>query len=86
VLLDIHRSKQDGLSFRVFESLGKEKKIITTNTAVKNYDFYIPNNILIIDINNLILTKEFFQTKYEPLSKTILEKYYIENWVDEFLN
>lgn len=85
VLLDIHRSKQDGLSFRVFESLGKEKKIITTNKDIKNYDFYNEQNILIID-ENFEIPKSFFDSKYIPIPEMILKKYLIENWVETFLN
>ena len=42
ILLDIQQKNQLGLSFRVFESLGLEKKLITTNIDVKNYDIIMP--------------------------------------------
>ena len=71
-LLDIHRTKQDGLSFRVFESLGKEKKLITTNKDIKNYDFYNEQNILIID-ENFEIPKSFFDSKYIPIPEMILK-------------
>lgn len=86
VLLDIHRTKQDGLSFRIFESLGKEKKIITTNADIKHYDFYNSNNILVIDTNKVVIPSDFFENSYQPIPKEILEKYLLENWVNEFIN
>jgi DNA-binding NtrC family response regulator len=38
----------------VLESLGLEKKLITTNAEIIHYDFYNPNNILVIDDENSI--------------------------------
>lgn len=85
-LLDIHRTKQDGLSFRVFESLGKEKKLITTNQDIKSYNFYNPNNIFVIEGENFEIPKDFFVSNYIPIPNMILKKYLIENWVEEFIN
>jgi hypothetical protein len=85
ILLDIHREGQNGLSFRVFESIGNKKKLITTNNDIKNYDFYNPNNILIIDSKNIILPKSFFEKKYEPIPNAIYRKYLIENWTKTIL-
>lgn len=81
VLLDINRKNQYGLTFRVFESLGLEKKLITTNTDIANYDFYNPNNILIIDENNPNIPISFFKTKYESIPENILSKYTLEGWI-----
>lgn len=86
ILLDIHREKQSGLSFRVFESLGLQKKLITTNQDIKTYDFYNPNNILVIDSKNLTLSKLFFETDYEEVPSNVLNKYFIENWIEEIIN
>lgn len=86
VLLDIHREGQNGLSFRVFESLGNRKKLITTNKDIVNYDFYNPNNILVIDKDNLDIPLSFFQHKYEDLPYKIYNKYTIDSWVRAILN
>lgn len=86
ILLDIQRKKQMGLTFRIFESLGLQKKLITSNEDVKNYDFYNPNNILIIDVKNPVFPKSFFETPYQNIPDEILNKYLVENWVECFLN
>jgi hypothetical protein len=85
-LLDFHREKQNGLSFRVFESLGKQKKLITTNAAVKNYDFYNPNNIYIIENNEFAVNKTFFKTPYEPVPSEVYHKYTMDGWIKSVLN
>lgn len=82
VLLDINRIGQIGLTFRVFESLGLDKKLITTNSDIKNYDFYNPNNILIIDEKEPSIPEDFFKNEYEKIPDTILNKYTLEGWVN----
>lgn len=86
ILLDIHRNEQQGLSFRVFESLGFHKKLITTNTDIINYDFYNDKNIFVIDdINDINIPESFFKTPYINVSKQLINKYLIENWVNDLI-
>lgn len=85
VLLDIHRPGQNGLTFRVFESLGLEKKLITTNSEIKNYDFYNPNNILVIDEKKPVIPIDFFKNEYEKIPDSIFEKYTLQGWVDNVI-
>lgn len=85
-LLDVHRENQQGLTFRVFESLGYKKKLITTNKDIVNYDFYDANNILIIDKNNVEIPKSFFETSYKELPEEIYRKYLLKHWVNNVLD
>lgn len=85
VLLDVNRKGQIGLTFRVFESLGLHKKLITTNPDIKNYDFFNSNNILVIDENEPIIPLTFFDNKYEEIPKEILQKYTLEGWIERVL-
>lgn len=82
VILDLVRDNQIGLSFRVFEAMAFQKKLITSNKSIKNYDFYNPNNILIVDKSNLIFESPFFESNYEPLSDDIYRKYTLNSWVE----
>ena len=86
VLLDIHRENQKGLSFRVFESLGLRKKLITTNPDIKNYDFFNEKNILIIDTKNPEIPLNFINSPYEEIPEKILNKYLVSNWSAYFIN
>lgn len=86
IMLDVSRDGQDGLSFRVFESLGLKKKLITTNKDIVNYDFYDPENIFVIDnIDHIKIPTSFFETPYIDVPQNILSKYLIENWVNELV-
>lgn len=88
IIVDIHKyGVQDGLTFRVFEALGFQRKLITTNTDIINYDFYNPNNIFVIfDTNDFDIPSSFFETPYEPISQDILDEYLVKNWVKQILS
>lgn len=81
VILDIQHPNQIGLTMRTIEMIGLKKKIVTTNENIKEYDFYNPNNILIVDRENLKIDYEFFQKEYIDLDEKIYEKYSLENWL-----
>lgn len=84
-LLDVNREDQMGLTFRIFESIGLEKKLVTTNPDIVNYDFYNPNNILIIDEENPLIPISFFESDYEKLPQGIYQKYTIKGWIKNVL-
>lgn len=85
IILDIQHPKQTGLTMRTIEMLGMNKKLITTNKSIKEYNFYNPNNILIVDRKNIQISSEFISLKYEKINDNIYEKYSLENWVKEIL-
>ncbi|WP_027387528.1 glycosyltransferase family protein [Chryseobacterium gregarium] len=82
VLLDLTRENQHGLSFRVFEAMALEKKIITDNEYIKSYDFYNPNNILVLNETCTNLDRSFFESSYEKIDDAVYYKYTIENWIN----
>jgi hypothetical protein len=86
VVLDIAKPHQNGLSFRIFESIGMNKKIMTNNRSVMEYDFYNPNNIMVFDFDNLVIPKEFFQTPYQALDEAIKQKYHLRSFVKTVLS
>lgn len=82
ILLDIQKEDQQGLSFRVFEALGYDKKLITSNKDVVTYDFYNPTNILVIDKKNPIIPEDFLHTPYSPVPEEIKDKYRRDQWIN----
>ena len=85
-LLDVNRKGQKGLTFRIFESIGLEKKLITTNRDIVNYDFYNPNNILVIDEENPEIPASFFESSYQKLPSEIYNNYTINAWTATVLS
>lgn len=82
-ILDLMRDGQTGLSFRIFEAMALEKKIVTNNEKIKEYDFYNPKNILILDENLENITRDFFNTPYEKLPQEIYKKFTLGSWVEK---
>lgn len=82
VVIDIEHIKQKGLTMRTLEMLGANKKMITTNKEIINYDFYNTDNIQIIDRNNINLDKSFFEIDFKSINYDIYHKYSITKWVE----
>ncbi|PXY43699.1 hypothetical protein [Flavobacterium hydrophilum] len=85
IILDILRENQTGLSFRIFDALALDKKIITTNESIKEYDFYNPNNILVIEPDNISIPDSFLNSAYEIVPEEIYQKYTLNNWINILL-
>lgn len=87
IIIDICKPHHRGLSFRVFESIFYEKKLITNNTEIKNYDFYNSNNILIIDYEkieeNKLLISKFINTPFVKIPEQIKINYSIQSWFEK---
>lgn len=81
VLVDLQNDVHKGLSFRIFESMFFEKKLITTNTAISEYDFYCPENIFILTDDNRDDIEAFLNVPYQPVAKDIKSKYSFTNWI-----
>lgn len=86
IIVEIQRNDQIGLSFRIFEALGHSKKLITTNKDIVNYDFYNPQNILVIDENSIKIPEDFVTAPYVTIEDSILNKYKVSNWVKPIFN
>lgn len=86
IVLDIQHPKQTGLTMRTIEMIGMNKKLITTNSSIKNYDFYNPQNIAVVDRKNVVIDSKFLNILYEPLSEKLYLKYSLQSWVLEVLS
>lgn len=84
-VVDIQHPKQTGLTMRTIEMLGANKKMITTNADIKNYDFYHPNNICIVDRENVVIPTEFMASSFIEVDKKIKERYTIKYFVLDVL-
>ena len=81
IIIDIQHPNQTGLTMRAIEVLGAQKKLITTNSDIVNYDFYNPNNIFIFDRDNPNMKLDFIGSEFVPVNETIYEKYTLNNWI-----
>ena len=84
-VVDIEHPKQRGLTMRTFETMGANKKLITTNQSVRQYDFFRKENICVIDRKKPNIPVTFWDASYQPLSPDIYRKYSLAGWLDEVL-
>ena len=81
VVLDISHPGQSGLTLRTFETIGAGKKLITTNMNIKDYPFFNPHNIFLIDRDNIQLNQDFFNHEYQAIYEDLYEKCSIDGWI-----
>ncbi|OAT17846.1 hypothetical protein M979_1980 [Buttiauxella noackiae ATCC 51607] len=82
VVVDVPDKIQSGLTMRTFEALGAHKKLLTTNYNVKNYSFYLPENIK-VNLNDM--TDDFITSSYVNHGD-VTELRSIKNWVASIMN
>ncbi|MFW2851036.1 hypothetical protein ACM61V_03790 [Sphingomonas sp. TX0543] len=84
-IVDMEHPHQTGLTMRTFEAIGASKKLITTNSHIRDYDFYDPQNIHIIDRADPAIPEDFLKTPYRALPGVIQYKYSLPGWIDNVL-
>lgn len=76
VYIDLYRlSPNEGYSYRIFEALWLNRKIITNRANIDKEIFYSKDRIFRIGIDNIDTLKAFLETDIRPLDHNIL-KYY----------
>lgn len=85
VIIDIPSEGQTGLSMRIIEALGLQKKIITTCKHVKLYNFYRSNNHLVIDNIDVKAIKEFVKVDYDKSQEKLISKYTLEEFINTLI-
>ena len=86
VILDLSHPNQRGLSFRFFESTGRQQKLITTNKNVLSSDIYNKNNVFVLDEAKPAVPCDFFGSAYTALPDEIVAPFRLANWVDDVLS
>lgn len=84
-ILDSPQAGQTGLTMRTMECLGAKRKLITTNTDIRNYDFFDESNILVYD-ENIDLNSPFFRCEYRDIPQDVYERYSLRSWLKTMLS
>lgn len=79
-LIDISYGNRCGYTLNVVSAIAKGKKLITTNRNIVNEEFYNPNNICVVDIDNPDFSIDFFR---KPSTPTDISYLRIDNWLLE---
>lgn len=82
-IFDFYEDPYMGLSLRPLEALQFQKKLITNNKNITNYDFYNPNNIFVIGKDNLNSISDFLSSPFVDTSDMV-HNYCFDRWIDRF--
>lgn len=84
-MLDIIQSGQSGLTIRVLEALAFKKKLISNNESIKEYPFYLKENIIFIDeISESEVLVDFLYSPYKEVDKDILLMFDLNHFLEKF--
>jgi hypothetical protein len=83
--IDIEHPLQRGLTMRTFETLGMQRKLITTNGLIAGYDFFHPDNVCVIDRHNPVIPRSFFDSPFHDISPELRYTYSISGWLDDLI-
>jgi len=84
-ILDVYQAIQTGFSLRVMEHIFFWKKLITDNAVIKQADFYHPNNIFLLQEDDISALKHWLDLPFAPIDENVKAYYRFENWVERFL-
>lgn len=91
VIVDSINPYQDGLTARCTWALGAEKKIITNNANILDYEFYDPEQIFVIKDYSEITRRElkaFVESDFtmKESNRQLINKFRLDNWLDIVLS
>lgn len=83
-VLDIMREGQSGQTLRPLECLFHQRKLITNNRNIDSMVYYHPDNIFILEKNEIDDLPAFLEKPFHPISEKIMEIYESKAWLDRF--
>lgn len=86
VILEIGQIGQTGITLRAIEAILFNKKLITTNKSIREYNFYNPEQIFILEDENYMNISVFLQTTFSPISLDILYQYSADAMLTKIIN
>jgi hypothetical protein len=81
VILDISSVNQSGMTTRVGEMIGLNKKIMTNNFNDMSLARKYPSNFYMYDSLNPIISRDFFELEYQSMETEDIYKYSFENFL-----
>lgn len=83
-IVDIVSENQTGLTLRPFDALFLKKKIITNSKTIKDADFYHPDNIYVIEDDQLSGIEDFMNRPFHDIPEDISNQYEVNHWINNY--
>jgi hypothetical protein len=84
-IIDVNRPNQRGLTMRSIEAVGAQRKLITTNEDIVNYDIYSPQGVSVIDRVSPDISGDFLDSEDVPFSDAVRDRYSMARWLSKVL-
>lgn len=81
-IIDINRPSQLGLTMRTVEAVGAQRRLVTTNEDIVNYDLYSPEGVLVVDRNAPAIDDGFLDREVVPFDEQVRRRYSLAAWLD----
>lgn len=81
-VIDVNRPDQLGLTMRTIEAVGAQRKLITTNSDVVNYDLYNACGVLMVDRQTPVIDDSFIYRDGLPFDPALRKTYSVSAWVE----
>lgn len=83
-IVEYIQHNQSGMTLRPLEAICYEKKLITNNLYVVNYNFYRPENVFVLGKDKIENISNFINTPYITLPESLIAEYSVETWLNNF--
>jgi hypothetical protein len=85
-IVEFNSKEQSGLSLRAIQAIFSNKKLITNNSYIKNYNFYREENILIWENGKTKSDSiiKFLNIQIVELDKELKDQYSFKSWINSF--
>lgn len=83
-IVEILREGQSGQTLRPLEAMFHKKKLITNDLRIVEYDYYCPENIFVLGLDDIRRIREFLNSPYREIPEPIKNKYESKAWLGRF--
>lgn len=83
-IVEILREGQSGQTLRPLEAMFHKKKLITNDLRIVEYDYYCPENIFVLGLDDIRRIREFLTSPYQEIPEQIKNKYECKTWLERF--
>lgn len=84
-ILELVADNQQGLTWRSLEALFFEKKLITNNKSIVDYDFYDKRNIFIYGVDSVSSLRAFIASPFVTVDEEVINKYTVQYWYKQIM-
>lgn len=85
-IVEIMNEKQRGMTVRSLESLFLQRKLITNNMAIKEMNFYHPDNIFIDGVDDWNEFLDWLKKPFREVPLKIRNEYLASRWLERFFH